>query len=93
MSFKYYSLDDISDLMHLISKCCGLTRSTPSSLLQSDDTLHQGCVPQVYDLEQLQQDIAIQFLAGKRLLQNPSAIHCDFRFKDHSPIKSVSDLL
>ena len=79
--------------MDLISKCCGLTRSSPSSLPQSDVTLNPGCVPQVYDLEQLQQDIAIQFLAGKRLLQSPSVIRCDFRFKDDSKIETVSDLL
>ena len=79
--------------MPLISKCCCLTRSSPSSLSQSDVTLNPGCVPQVYDLDQLQQDIAIQFLAGKRLLQNPSVIRCDFRFKDDSKIETVSDLL
>ena len=79
--------------MHLISKCCGLTRSSPLSLSQSDATLHPRFVPQIYDLEQLQQDVAIQFLAGKRLLQNPSVIRCDFHFKDDSKIETVSDLL
>ena len=58
------SLEDLGDLLDLISKCCNLKRSTLSSC-QHDCTLLGGCVPQVFDLDQLQHDIAKKYIAGK----------------------------
>ena len=88
----FVSLEDLGDLLDLISKCCNLKRSTLSSC-QHDCTLLQGCVPQVFDLDQLQDDIAKKFIVGKRCLQSPGAIHTTFYFKDQSPPQTVSEFL
>ena len=86
------SLEDLGDLLDLISKCCNLKRSTLSSC-QHDCTLLGGCVPQVFDLDQLQHDIAKKYIAGKRCLQSPRAIHTTFYFKNQSPPQTLSEFL
>ena len=74
--------------MPFISSCCNLNRITASKDHLYDSSLLSGCVPQVYDLLQLQEYIARHFLAGKQLLQHPNRIHCDFHFKE-SPKMSI----
>ena len=72
--------------MPLVSKCCNQPNANTDPC---DSSLLFGCV---YDLLQLQEDIARLYLAGKQLLQSPSRIHRDFRFKV-SPMTSLSDEL
>ena len=74
--------------MQFISHCCYLNCITASKDHPYDSSLLSGCVPQVYDLLQLQEDIARHFIAEKQLLQHPNRIHFDFHFKD-SPKTSI----
>ena len=68
--------------MQFISHCCNLNCITASKDHPYDSSLLSGCVPQVYDLLQLQEDIARHFIAEKQLLQHPNRIHRDFYFKE-----------
>lgn len=77
---KLHRFYDVEDLMPLIRKCCNLTCSYEH--VSPDPTLLIGCVPQVYALDELQDDIIQTFLAGKKRLQKPSSALKNFCYKN-----------
>ena len=81
-----HRLDDLNELMPLISECCNpVTFSDTNNLLTSvDPTILPCCVPQLFDFVELQEDIIHFFVAGKSLLQSPQKIRIPFNFKEQS---------
>lgn len=93
-----YRLEDLDDLMPLLSKNCSMVpvkqiNYSPDDDDMVDSTLLPCCVPQLFDLESLQDDIMKDFVAGKRVLQMPEEIGVAFQFKKDSKAQPITQNL
>lgn len=74
--------------MSLICKCCSVVAFKHTEhvhpLTTLDSTALPYCVPQLFDLEKLQDDLIKVYVAGKHLLQKPEGIHMSFHFKEQN---------
>ena len=72
--------------MPLICKCSSVVTFKPADhmypLNELDSTVLPCCVPQLFDLGKLQDDLVKVYIAGKHLLQNPENILMSFYFKE-----------
>ena len=92
----FYRLDDVNELMPLISECCNpVTFSDINNFLtDADATILPCCVPQLFDFIELQEDVIHSFVAGKYQLQSPQQIQIPFNFKEQSkPQKLPGNML
>ena len=86
-----YRLEDLRDVMPLISKCCSIVpfKHINHPLTALDSTMLPCCVPQLFDLQELQDDLMKVFVAGKHLLQDPKEICMSFYFKEQHMAQSI----
>ena len=81
-----HRLEDLNELMPLISECCNPIAFTDrdNPLASVDPTILPCCVPQLFDFVELQEDIIRSYVAGKCRLQSPQQIQMPFNFKEQS---------
>ena len=86
-----YRLEDLRDVMPLICKCCSIVpfKHMNHPLIALDSTMLPCCVPQLFDLQELQDDLMKVFVAGKHLLQDSKEISVSFYFKEQRIAQSI----
>ena len=77
--------------MPLISECCNPIAFTDryNPLTSVDPTILPCCIPQLFDFVELQEDVIRSYIAGKCLLENPTKIKMQFKFKGQSEPRNL----
>ena len=88
-------LEDLDDILPLLSKHCSTVafKQMESPLSKLDPTLLPCCIPQLFDLQSLQDDVIKCFVAGKHLLQMPENIRVTFQFKEDTKEQPITGML